>query len=1014
MDWPLRFGEPEFLLLLPALALFWWIGRRSLAGLPPARRRAALTLRIGIALLLILALARLQWRSASDRVAVTFVLDWSDSIPHRPAEFRTAMQQYVREAAETEARLRGEPDLTGLIYFGSDATVEHPPSPAPPSRERQAVLETDGTDIAGALRLALSTFPGGVRRRIVLLTDGNQNRGDALAEAESVRTKGARIDVLPVSYRHEREIMAEKTVVPESIQEGIPFNVTTVVTSTVPAEASLILRRNGLLVDRYDVSLEARRNVLTVPAVVESGPGAPPGKLVTWEAEIQPKRPADDRIAENNTASAFSSLRGPPAVLYVDGNLGLGDGYVPRLQETLLRELRLYARRAGNEMPDVRLHLVAPGTLPTEAELAGYDAIILDNVPAMDLGAERMTRIRTLVNDQGVGLLMIGGERAFGVGNYRNTPVEDALPVEMDLKQKRVMPSGALLLVIDRSGSMSGIKLAQAKAAARAAAGALSPQDRIGLIAFDGAPEVLIPPTLADNPAAIRGRIAALGAGGGTDIVRALAAAHDALAPVRANLRHVILLSDGQADRHRIREVMEAFRRSGITVSAVGIGQEGGQPFMEQIATLGAGEYHQVTDPRRLPRIFVKEALFVKRSILFEETFVPAVTDPLDPFLQDVGTDALPPLHGYVATTAKPAASAPLVSMNENRDPILAHWRYGLGRSAAFTSDAKNAWGADWLGWEEYGAFWGGVVWRLLREPPENLRMAMALEGASGRITVQALDEEGNPVPFLDLVAGISTPEGEGERVPLRQTGFGTYEAEFPVEEAGRYQVSVTTRGEAGAGFRGTAYGGLSVPESAEFERLEPNASLLARLAETGGGRLLAGDPADDRPYRREGLPPAMDFRDLWSLLLLAGTLLFPLDVFTRRVMLDWGAIRRWGARRAAGLLGRDAPPDDRVDRLRAAKRAAVRERPVPSFLESATPDSLEAIDTDAERAAKGDPGGGSPARTASRTPPPPAPSAGRSRSGPETDAPAETSYTARLLEAKKRAVEERKRRRPN
>ncbi len=1003
MPWPLRFAEPGYLLLLLTLPAFWWISRKSLAGLPPMRRTLALLLRIGIALLLILALARVQWRSTSDRVAVYFVLDWSDSIPTRPPDLREEILGYVQAVAKSARRERAEPDLTGLIYFGDDATVEHPPSPMPPPHERQAVVEADGTDIAAALRLALSTFPGGVRRRIVLVSDGNQNRGDVLAEVEAARTKGTMVDVLPVLYHHDREIIAEKMVVPERVQEGIPFNITTVVSSSAAAEATLALRRNGILIDSYDITLDARRQAITLPTVVEGAAGEILSGLVTWEAEVQPRNPADDRIAENNTASAFSNVQGPPNVLYIDGNMGEEGNYVPQLQEALLRELRLYAQRDGEDAPEVRLHLVGADGIPGEEQLPGYDAIILDNVSAFRLGARRMARIRTLVNDQGVGLLMIGGDKSFGAGGYLRTPVEEALPVDMDIRNRKVLPNGALAIVLHTCEFDNGNWWA--KQITKKAIDTLGEGDYVGVLLYSGGDGWLFPMTQAVNRTRLKALVDTASPGDMPTFDPTMRMAQEGLATTPAVLKHMIIISDGDPSPPTP-AVMKRLSASGITVSTVAIGTHATPLTMQAIAKQTGGRFHNVTNPNQLPEIFTREAMVVRRGLLSQETFTPALNPRAShEMIQDILPGGFPPLHGHVICTPKAAAEVSLLVPNEERDPLLAHWHYGLGQAAAFTSDAKNAWGTDWVGWDRYGTFWGGVVWRILREPPENLRMTTEVEGGTGRITVQALDDDGNPVPFLDLVAGVSTPGAESRSVILRQTGLGTYEADFPVDAVGRYQITVTTRGEDESGFRATARGGVSVPQSAELERLEPNGPLLARIAEKGGGRLLEGDPEVDRPYRREGLPPAMDFRNIWALLILAGTLLFPLDVFTRRVMLDGRAIRRWAARWTSAALGREPPPDNRVDRLREAKRAAVRQRPRAGFLDGLARDGAEGLDLTSgapppERKA-------TPARDVHGA----APSA--KRPARETDTQAE-SYTARLLKAKKRAMEDRRHDRPD
>ena len=697
--------------------------------------------------------------------------------------------------------------------------------------------------------------------------------------------------------------------------------------------------------------------------------------LAAYEVAVEPVDGDGDQIAANNSAFAFTRLLAPPAILYVDGNLEAGSNYVSRLPETLLRGLRLFVPQGSATTPEVTLKVCGPDSLPSSEDLARFDAIILDNVAADNLGGERMERIRSLVAGQGVGLLMIGGENSFGPGNYRQTPIEEALPVEMDLKNKKIIPNGALILVIDRSGSMEGEKLEQAKTAAQAAVQVLSPTDYIGVIAFDALPEWLVKPVLARDRRRISRQISQLVSAGGTDIPVALAEAYKAIAKLDAALKHIVILSDGQSPDEGLDALMAKIVSDKITVSSVGIGEPDGLPLMQRIARRCGGRYHFVANIKKLPRIFINESLTLKRSLIFEETFVPAITDRSDDFLQDI-SGPLPSLHGYVATTAKGGAQVPLVSANENKDPILAHWRYGFGQTAAFTSDAKNRWGKDWLAWDGYAPFWTGVVHRLLREPPANLRLSLAIEGQTGKIVGQAMDENGRPLPFLEVEAAVTGPDGAVSRLRLRQTGVGIYEGEFPAEKAGRYEVAAASAATAAAPAC-FAYAGIARPFNVESENLAPDLHFLEQLASKGGGRILRGDPVEDDLFNAEGLalPPHRDER--WAFLLALAAIILPLDVFSRRVMLDYGEIRRWLVAIGARLRRKPLPREERMGRLLSAKQRAIATAYQPTAVKMAP--AIPQVDA-----------------TVASTP--------EQRTAKDKQ-PSAMAYTGRLLQAKQRAL---------
>ncbi len=995
---PLRLANPEFLLLLPVIPLTWWIARRSLAGLPRTRRILSLGLRIIITLCLILACAGLQWCSVADDVAVYFLLDWSDSIPANPPEYRKNALQYMVDACKHKQKN----DRVGLIYFGSDPTCEQPPDFRAPSTQRQAVIDTDGTDIAAAIRLALFTFPPGVRKRIVLVSDGNQNRGDALAEVEAARQQGIRVDVYPIQYTYDREILVQKLILPDSIQEDIPFKATTVIRSTHNTRAQLTLRRAGRTMGTYTVNLKRGRNVIPLPAFARADSGEVIAGLVQYSVQVAPLAPGDDHIGGNNSGSAFTRVHGPPAVLYVDGNIGYEEGYQPRLHMELTRKLHLIAKRHNAKEPVVKLHLVTTSNIPSPEALAGYDCIILDNVPAEALQAQRMEKIRTLVNDQGVGLVMIGGERSFGAGNYLRTPIEQALPVDMDLKHKKVMPNGALVITWQTYEFPNGnwwMKRITGKAI-----DTLGANDFVGVICWGGPGATwVVPIQKAVNRVRMKRMVRKAQPFDGHSSDALVKKAVDALRKTPAAVRHIIMIGDGDGGMlsPKVQQIIKSEKR--LTLSTVcidGFHNYQSWPMMRKLAMVGGGRAYKVTNPSKLPRIFVKEAMVIKKSLIFEEAFTPIVNTGSDmEFISKFMRGGFPRLYGYVATTAKPVADVPLVALQKDatgvdRNPVLAHWRYGLGQAVAFTSDAKNRWSKDWLGWSRFGDFWAEIIYRILREQPANLKMDVQVEGERGHIAVDAVDHDGNPIPFLTLTAAISTPSNKSKRVRLRQVGVGRYEADFQADEVGDYQVAVrspvNSKGPVAA-----AYGGTTVPHSAETERLEADTAFLSRLAGKGGGRILQGNPEKDLLFSRD-LPAVRDFHDWWPWLLALAAILFPLDVFTRRVMIDWAALHRWAGNRYRAMRGLPLQREERMSRLMQAKQAALHERTRPAFLndQADTDFDFSAAPTQTEKA---------------HDPTPPAP-ANTSQPEPEEE-PAEQTYTSRLLKAKRRAMEERKRR---
>jgi hypothetical protein len=436
-----------------------------------------------------------------------------------------------------------------------------------------------------------------------------------------------------------------------------------------------------------------------------------------------------------------------------------------------------------------------------------------------------------------------------------------------------------------------------------------------------------------------------------------------------------------------------------ITVSTVLISGHAGPENMMQIADQGRGRFYDVQSPAQLPQIFIKEAAVVLKSAIYEEPFKPQVAAASE-LTRGISSTEYPQLLGYVATSTKPRAETPL--MSDKGDPLLAHWQYGLGRAVAFTSDARAKWGKNWLGWERYRQFWSQIAqWSLRRLENADFTSEVVVDKGEGVINVEALDEKGDYRNFLHLQAAVVSPKGERMLVRLEQTGPGHYEAKFPTKEVGGYLLNLmqVENGQAVAG----QVVGASVNFSPEFAAGEPNLSLLKRITETGGGRLLdPGKPGTDNPFTHDRVKTKRPL-DLWEWLMKLAVILFVLDVGVRRIDLDheeWakvkGKLRQWvffweGAPRPVEAEESLATLLARRDQVRGGKTAAGTAARAELFKPAHPPlpgANFPPVGT------------GSPTTTA-----PPAP-ATAAQAGESEEKPVGT--TSRLLEAKRRAQKRR------
>lgn len=967
------------LVLLALLPAVWWLAHHSRAGLEGWRRHASLWVRMLITLLLVLSLAEIQMVLETDRLAVIYCWDNSESVP---ADLKHESMEYIRKkTAEMKKN-----DLAGLIVFGGDASMELSASNLVQLRPSPAsVVETRSTDISAALRLALAAFPEGTQRRIVLISDGNENKGTAMAEAENARVNGVKIDVLPLDYGSDHEVLFDNVVVPAEVQKDETFDVKMVVNALQAGKGKLQLFENGQLVASQDVEFQAGKNVFLVPRQIDE-----PG-FYSFEAVVTTDRD-EDSVAENNRAYAFTVIRGEPRVLYIEA------------EEPAARFLA-EALEAEHMKVEVRNLSGLPTSL---AELQNYDTLIFSNVPAYALSTDQMKMIGSAVRDLGLGFLMIGGDQSFGAGGYQSTPIEDVLPVFMDIPQRKVMPKGALAVVLHTCEFADGNTWA--KEIAKAALMTLSKHDLYGVLLYDMKGERWgIELQDASDKGRISRMIETLGPMDMPSFDSTLQLAYAGLKDCNASLKHIVIISDGDPSQPA-QGLATSISRAKITISTIAINPHSPRDSqtMQQLSIWGKGRHYDVVNPRHLPQIFVKEAAVIRKSLIFEETFVPGI-QYADELISGLQPSEIPPLHGYVATAPKPRAEVPLVNPKEDKDPILAHWRHGMGKTAAFTSDAKNRWAANWLAWAKYSKFWAQVVrWTLRETGRGDLRVATQVRDGKGVVTIDAVDRGGKFVNFLDMQARIVDPAFEGRDLTFEQTGPGRYQAEFNADQVGPYMVNIEYQGEGGV--KGGSRSGVAVSYAPEYKDTDANQALLERLALATGGRVLSpNDNVFFHDSTRTKVP-----QDLWPRLLWLAIALFPLDIFIRRVMLDRKQVRTWLEKILAALpliggrFRKDRPAvDPTLNALLARKeslRKAEEQRKVfqasEAEMRAAAPPPVSGTPTAAG------PGAAAPA-------PPPA-----RRDQPAQIAPAaadgeEENYTSRLLKAKKRAMDEMKKKKP-
>jgi Ca-activated chloride channel family protein len=946
-------------LALPLLGYLWWLTRISYAQLTPVVRWGSFALRVAILLLVLAAISRPAWLKSSTQSQAVFLLDASRSIS--AANLDAALDEIDRLAKEA---LGDASTRVSVIAFGQSPTLvirsaaswEGWPADVREKirydestrilieertrkisagvaaeseelkklNERLAAVERfrdqvagNFTDIEQALRLALNCGSTEQRRTVYLFSDGNFNRGQwqgAVAAAQSASTA---VHFVALDKPAPAEVAIADIQAPASVRVDQGFSADIRLASTVETTAELRVFKDGFLHKEQQVTLKPGDNVVKVPGLFVKDKG-----FHAIEATI---RPAADTQVANNKARAMVIAPGEARVLYVDRDVE----QMPYLKSALeLEGIQVEARSAA-------------GVPQSLSELLSFDAFILCNVPADRLSLRQMQMIRTYVQDFGGGFMMIGGDESFGLGGYYNTPIEEILPVRMPIQKDMLRPSLALMLVIDKSGSMEGVKIQLAKRAAIATAEAINQRDLIGVIGFDAASRILLELTPAADRGTINSAISQLDAGGGTFLYPALEDAHERLGSSNARRKHVIVLSDGQTQGFGYEELVGSMAADSISLSAVGIGEGADMNLLESIASAGGGRAYFTNDFHTIPQIFTREALRASKSMLVERLLQPTVIAH-DVALDEIDTEELPVITGYVATTPKSAANTLIVS--DTGDPILAKWRYGLGRTAAFTSEPKPRWAEDWVEWDDFAKFWSQLVRSITGQDLTHtlhVECHHTIRGDDARLVADVRDAAGNYADNVELELTAVATGGKPRSLPVMHTGPGLYEAIFPGFRFGEDQQFVW-RAKKSEPRSVSERGPQSEPRSVS-ERSTPAQEPLVReslLAPTLAGipsrdvsgttstatQPIATQPADEKeqvtsygfsaafPPEFATLGPSQDTIDqfrargagqvtsvgetkyaaataaakrwltLWPPLLIAALLLVPLDILVRRL----------------------------------------------------------------------------------------------------------------------------------
>ena len=843
-------------LLIGALLLLlteWWFWS------PQDRRRAATVCRCAVVGLIAFTVVGLQLPWGLAATHVMFVLDRSGSLP------ALAQARALARVNEMTAGMHAT-DRAGLVAFAEDAAIERRPDEALRVDQVASTLSGAGTNIELALRTARAALPRDGARRIVLMSDGRETAGQAGREAALAAAAGVRIDVVPLDAAgSQRPVAVTGVTAPADVRLDEPFVVSVDVAGAPGARGRVTIWRGGDTVTARDILLPATG--VTSLSLTDQRPQA---GVYAYHAVARAEGEDEFGTDASDRMGTMVSVSGRPSVLLVGASAAPLAGVL-----------------AG---AGYRLRQVGAGDLPSTADLAAYDAVVLDDVPPGSLGADGARALTAYVEQAGGGLLMLGGPQSLDAAGYPEGPLGKLLPVDLRPRNGRRGPAMGLVIIFDKSGSMADVadgvpKIEVARQAVKRVLDVVPATDSIGVLAFDSAPTVIAPLTASPDATAIASRLRGLEPGGATAIAPAMTLAADWLGRAAVSRRYVLLMSDGRtapADADRLRE---AARAGGIELSVIAIGADADRALLERLAQGTGGRAYFPDDIRDLPILAAREAARAAGGGVVQEHF--ALRAAAHPITTGLDRASMPDMGGYVVSVAKPGAEPILMSHLD--DPVLAGWRSGLGRVAVYTAGLNAPWSASLRAWSGFAPLWLQTVRWLSRRTAHGALQASVVERADGmHLVVDTTTSSGELLNLSAMRAVVREPGGREQDVAVHARAPGLYEARLDAAQPGPYLVSVSGRSVDGV-TDVTALRGFYWSANRERRASGVDVAALTALSQMTGGRRLG---PGESPFT--GARPRA-YHEVWPVLALAALLIFLVEIALRRNVLPWRRAGRDG-----------------------------------------------------------------------------------------------------------------------
>lgn len=763
---------------------------------------------------ILLALAEPRITTDETKVAVAILVDTSASVTD--ADLQRASQRASAIAAN-----QGRHSVRIIPFARSTRPVASAES-QPSWQLRQTSGEAGrATDLEAAVREAIASMPAGMVPRIVLMSDGRENKGSITRAAWQARELQIPIDTYALAGRSKPALHLDSASLPAVAYTGEQFPIDLVVSAPKPGDVEIELTAEGHTVAQTSAHLIAGQNPVRLHTALNT-PGA-----LDLGVNIRSAGSGDVHLEQAVT------LRQPRA-LYISGDAPEQDTHLPNL----LRAAQFDVVRAGGMSSNLRL--------------ADYQLVIFNNWDLDSIPTASKADLEEFVK-QGGGLLVVGGERNTYDADKAKHPDALTRTLPATVAPPKSPEGTAVVLIVDKSSSMEGRKMELARLAAIGVVQNLRDIDMVGVLVFDNTFEWAIPIRRAEDKTLLRRLISGITPDGGTQIPPALEEAYKRILPITATYKHIVLLTDGISEEGNASDIAREASLKHVTISSVGLGQDVNRMFLERIAVTAGGKAYFLTDPSGLEQILLKDVQEHTGSTAVEKTLNANVSQNVE-VLANLGVESAPPLKGYIRFDSKPSAE---VLMRVDQDPLLTRWQYGLGRAAVFASDAKARWASDWITWNGFDKFWTNVTRDLL--PHSQMGEAtVEYDSANGDLVADYRLGRGVEEPAQIPQIFVFGPDNFQQPIEVKKVAVGTFRGRVPIgSRQGLFRVRPLEES------RAFPEAGLYRPE-AELEDYGSDETLLKQVAAFTGGR-FEPQPGQVFEASRRSVPTVIN---LWPALL--------------------------------------------------------------------------------------------------------------------------------------------------